>query len=82
MTLRNLTSVPREQRAHLTTGQLMARIDGLVRAHPDEEVWNVLQRMDEQNVNQVPVMDGDRFLGMITREGLLHNIRLRAELAV
>ncbi|HSJ57555.1 MAG TPA: site-2 protease family protein [Anaerolineae bacterium] len=82
ITLHNLTSVPREQRAHLTTGQLMARIDGVVRAHPEEEVWSVLQRMDEQNVNQVPVMDGGIFLGMITREGLLHHIRVRTELAV
>jgi CBS domain-containing protein len=36
--------------------------------------------MDENDVNQVPVMDNGSFLGMITRERLLHDIRLRAEL--
>jgi hypothetical protein len=30
----------------------------------------------------VPVMDNGKFLGMITRERLLHEIRLRAELGV
>ncbi|MBN1660152.1 MAG: site-2 protease family protein [Anaerolineae bacterium] len=82
LTLHNIKSVPREQRVGLTTGQLMTRIDGVVHAHPDEDVWSVLQRMDEHNVNQVPVVDDSGFLGMITREGLLHNIRLRAELGV
>jgi predicted transcriptional regulator len=51
-------------------------------AGPNDDVWSVLQRMDEHDVNQIPVMEGDTFLGMITRENLLHEIRLRAELNV
>ena len=80
ITLRDLRSVPREQRFGLTTGQLMTRIDSLLRVHPEDDVWGVLQQMDEHDVNQVPVMDNGSFLGMITREHLLHDIRLRAEL--
>jgi CBS domain-containing protein len=82
ITLHNLRGVPREQRTGLTSGQVMTRIDGLVRVHPEDDVWNVLQQMDENDVNQVPVMDNGSFLGMITRERLLHDIRLRAELGL
>jgi Zn-dependent protease/predicted transcriptional regulator len=82
ITLHNLRTVPAEQRQGLTTAQVMTRIDGLLRAHPEDDVWRVLQQMDENDVNQVPVMDNGSFLGMITRERLLHDIRLRAELSV
>jgi len=82
ITLKNVRSVPREQRQGLTTDQVMTRIEGLVRVQPDDDLWSVLQKMDENDVNQVPVMDNDNFLGMITRDRLLHDIRLRAELGV
>ncbi|MGD2206622.1 MAG: site-2 protease family protein, partial [Anaerolineae bacterium] len=80
ITLHNIRGVPRDQRAGLTTGQVMTRIDSVLRVHPEDDVWSVLQQMDENDVNQVPVMDSGRFLGLITRESLLHDIRLRAEL--
>jgi Zn-dependent protease len=82
ITLHNLRSVPRERRPGLTSGQVMTRIDGVLQVHPDDDLWNVLQKMDEHDINQVPVMADDKFLGMITRERLLHDIRLRAELGV
>jgi Zn-dependent protease len=80
ITLHHLRDVPAKQRLGLTTGQVMTRIDGLLRVHPEDDVWSVLQQMDENDVNQVPVLDNGSFLGMITRERLLHDIRLRAEL--
>jgi Zn-dependent protease/CBS domain-containing protein len=80
--LQNIRTVPREQRQGLTAEKVMTRIADLVRVQPDDDLWSVLQKMDEHNVNQVPVMDGGSFLGMITRERLLHDIRLRAELGV
>ena len=82
ITLQDVRSVPREQRQGMTTDQVMNRIEGLVRVQPDDDLWSVLQKMDENDVNQVPVMDNGSFLGMITRERLLHDIRLRAELDV
>jgi Zn-dependent protease len=82
ITLQNVREVPREQRQGLTTDQVMTRIEGLVRVQPDDDLWSVLQKMDENDVNQVPVMDNGSFLGMITRDRLLHDIRLRAELGV
>ena len=82
VTLHNVRQVPRAQRDGLNTSQIMTRLDGVLRVEPDEDVWTVLQRMDEADVNQVPVMENGSFLGMITRENLLHDIRLRAELGI
>jgi CBS domain-containing protein len=38
--------------------------------------------MDEADVNQVPVMDDGRLVGMITREHLLRHIRIRNQLGI
>jgi len=82
VTLNNVRGVPRDRRDEVTAGQIMTRIDGILRVDPDEEVWAVLQKMDEADVNQVPVTENGTLLGLITRENLLHTIRLRAELAI
>jgi hypothetical protein len=62
-------------------------MEGLITLHnlrsvPEDDVWSILQQMDENDVNQVPIMDNGSFLGVITRERLLHDIRLRAEFGV
>ena len=66
----------------MTTSQVMTPVEGLEWAHPDEDVLTLLQRMDEADVHQMPVVDNGRLLGMVTREHLLHHIRLRSELGV
>jgi Zn-dependent protease len=82
ITLHNIRSVPRDRRGALTASQVMTPVEALFRARTDEDVLSLLQRMDEADVNQVPVMDNGYLLGMITRENLLHYIRLRSELGV
>lgn len=82
ITLHNIRAVPRDRRGDFTVSQVMTPKDSLFRAHPDEDVLTLLQRMDEANVNQVPVMDNGSLSGVITREHLLHYIRLHSELGV
>jgi predicted transcriptional regulator len=38
--------------------------------------------MDEEDVNQVPVIEKGHLLGVIARDNLLHYLRLRGELGV
>jgi CBS domain-containing protein len=40
-------------------------------------VTNALQLLAEHKVNQVPVVDQGRFVGMVTREGVLKWLSLR-----
>ena len=41
-----------------------------------------LRRMDDANVTQVPVIEEDEIVGILSREQVLHYIRLRSELGV
>jgi predicted transcriptional regulator len=51
-------------------------------AAADENAFNVLRKMDEANLDQIPVMEDGRVLGLITRDALLRYLRLRQELAM
>jgi Zn-dependent protease/CBS domain-containing protein len=80
ITLKNLRAVARGPRSTLTAGEVMTRLVGSS-VDADAEVWDVLQRMDEAEADEIPVVENGSFLGLITREGLMNHIRLRAELA-
>ena len=59
----------------------------LVRVHPSTELLTALQTMDDANVAQVPVVEGNQLdenqiVGMLSREQVLHYIRSRAELGI
>ncbi len=82
ITLHNVKAVPRERWPQVTTGQIMTPINGLLWVRPDEDVLTLLQRMDEADVNQVPVLEDGRLVGMITRENLLRYVRTRSELGI
>jgi Zn-dependent protease/predicted transcriptional regulator len=82
VTLQNIRTVPTGQRTQLTVSQVMTPVDALFLADSDEEVLNLLQKMDEADVSQVPVTDNGNLLGMFTRGNLLQYMRLRSELGV
>jgi Zn-dependent protease len=82
ITLHNIKTISRDQRGEFTASQVMTPVDAVFRVHPEDDVLTLLQRMDEADVNQAPVTDNGHLLGLITRENLLHHIRLRSELAV
>jgi len=82
VTLHNIRNVAADRRGEVTAIQVMTPVDSVYQVHPDDDLMTVLQRMDESDVNQVPVVDNGHLVGLITRENLLHDIRLRAELAV
>jgi CBS domain-containing protein len=82
LTLRDITAVPQRKWGFVTTGEAMVPFERLVRVEPHTELMEALQTMDGANVAQVPVVEGDQVIGTLSREQVLHYIRLRAELGV
>ena len=82
VTVHNVRQLPRERWPFTPVGEIMVPYQGLVRAHPYEDAWTALLRMDQHNVNQMPVEEEGRLLGMLTRENLLRYVRARLELGL
>lgn len=80
ITLRNIKSVPRGQWDFISTEKAMTPLNKLEVARPDEDASSLMERMDELDVNQIPVVSDGQFLGLLTRETLLKVIRTRLDL--
>lgn len=82
VTMHNVRDLPRERWPYTPVGEIMVPYGRLVLAHPEEDAWSVLLRMDKHNVNQMPVEEAGRLVGLIARENLLRYVRTRAELGL
>jgi len=80
VTLHQIKTVPREHWDQVSVGEAMTPVSQLRIVAPDQPLLNVLQLLEGQNINQVPVAAGDRLLGMITRDHLLRVLALKMEL--
>ena len=82
MTLHNVNAVPREQWSTETVKEAMTPFDKLKWVRPDEELSSVLRILTEDNINQVPVVQDNQIVGMISRENLLNFINIRNRLGI
>jgi len=82
LTIHNVKQVPREQWATTTVREAMIPADKLKTVPPDKGLWLALQEMTADGVNQLPVMENRRLVGLLARDNVLSFIRTRAELGV
>ncbi len=82
MGLRDVAAVPKAERTTTTVAQVMVPWEQMSRVEPDTELMDALHLMDDRQVAQLPVVQGSELVGMITREHVLHYIRLRSELKI
>jgi Zn-dependent protease/predicted transcriptional regulator len=75
LTLTNIKEVKRNHWNTLPVKDVMTPLDNLVSTHPDEDAWMLLRKMDEADVNQIPVVDSGQAIGLVTRKSLLHYVR-------
>ena len=81
VTLEDIRHIPREQWPVTPVEKAMVSFDRLHAVSPDDDLRNVLRVMAEQDVNQVPVVEDGRLVGMIARSDILRLIQTRRELA-
>ncbi|MBI2305089.1 MAG: site-2 protease family protein [Chloroflexi bacterium] len=80
MTLHNVKSIPQDRWDITSVSQAMTPASQLKTAHLKDNALSVLQKMDEADISQMPVVEGGKVVGMVARDNLLRFIRMRAEL--
>jgi len=81
ITLHDVKGVAPSQRERLTTAQVMTSPNSDFAADVEDDAWGLLQRMNEEGVRTVPILENGRLLGVVTLEHLWNQVRLRSELA-
>ena len=80
LTLQNIQGVSQQNKDITQAKEIMTPIDKLKIAHPDEDVLNVLERMNETGINQMPVVSAGRVIGLITRDNLMIFLSFRSKM--
>ncbi len=82
VTLRDVARVPRNRWDWTSVRDMMTPWPRLTVVTPDMELLAALRLMDDAHVSHLPVMEGELLRGLLTREEVLHHVRLRTELGV
>ncbi len=72
VTLSGIRSVPRSDWLTTTASQVMVPLQKLDTIRPDARLWSALEKMGRDGVNQLPVVDGNGIVGILSREDILH----------
>ncbi len=82
LTLPHITRIPRAEWPVATAARAMIPAERMKSARPDTDLRAALNQMDRDGVNQLPVMAGDRVLGILSREDVISFLRTLEQLSV
>jgi predicted transcriptional regulator len=82
LTLHNIKSLPQSNWDKTQVEQIMVPANQLKTARPEQDALSILEQMNENDINQMPVVNEGRVIGLITRDNLARFLRTRAELRV
>jgi CBS domain-containing protein len=80
VTLRRLKLVPRRRWASTTVGEVMVPASRVKAARVEQSAVSLLEMMDDLRVSELPVVDKDEAVGIVTQDSLLRLARTRSEL--
>ena len=82
LTLQDITRVPQARWRYITAEQAMTPFNRLVQMTPETDLLFALQTMEERHLAQVPVVESNRPVGLLSRENVLRYLRLRTDLGL
>lgn len=80
ITLSDIARVARERWSSTPVGYVMRLLEQVHVATPEQPLQGVLQMMDAQDINQVPVVADGRLVGLLSRELIIRYLQERQSL--
>lgn len=81
LTLANMIAVPRAEWESTTAFRAMIPARDLYTVRPSDAVEDAVRLMAQQDVNQLVVSEGGRFMGLLSRSAVIRHLEVRSELA-
>ncbi len=76
VTLACVQKVPRSEWPTTNASQVMVPFERLASTSPDAVLWSALEKMGRDGVNQLPVVEGNGVVGMLSREDVVHYLHV------
>jgi len=80
LTLHDIKEVPRSSWPTMTAAQAMVPAPELTTTDPQAELSVALEKMGRKGINQMPVMDGQEIVGMLSRADILKYLQVLQQL--
>jgi CBS domain-containing protein len=82
VTLQQIKKILRTRWAITSAQDILTLASKLKTVHVDQDVLSLLQEMDGENINHIPVIEAGKVVGVINREELIRFLRTRADLVI
>jgi Zn-dependent protease/CBS domain-containing protein len=80
ITLSDIARVARERWSYTPVGHVMRLLEQVCVATPEQPLQEVFQMMGAQSINQVPVVEDGRLVGLLSREAIIRYLQVRQSL--
>jgi CBS domain-containing protein len=80
LTLHHVKEIPRSKWSATTASEAAIPAEEMKTVGPGEDLWTAMEKMDRDGVNQLPVMDDNKVLGILRREDLISYLRILHEM--
>ncbi|MEZ4616544.1 MAG: site-2 protease family protein [Caldilineaceae bacterium] len=75
LTLHQIREVPTAQRAQTRAEEIMLPLAKVRTVAPNTDLWEALKEMEQDGINQLPVIANGRLVGMLSRDGIISFLR-------
>jgi Zn-dependent protease/CBS domain-containing protein len=82
ITLSDIRNIPREEWSKTPVGFAMVSVDKLHVVTPQQNLRDALPLMSGQDVNQLPVVEDGRLVGVLSRDAIIRALQVRQELGL
>ncbi|MDP2726990.1 MAG: site-2 protease family protein [Dehalococcoidia bacterium] len=82
VTLYDIKKAPQEKWPMTRVADGMTKAENLKKLSPRDNLAQAFQLLNENRIGQVPVVEWDQIVGLVTRADLMHYIHLRSQLGV
>ena len=79
VTFHSAQAIPRDEWPNTSIQAAMRAMDKIKWASPREPVLSILERMQAEDINQMPVLDDGRVVGMVARDSILRVLQARLQ---
>ena len=79
VTLDDIRRGPHSQWAHTLVRDIMTPVSELVVTTPDEDADEAFSKLSSRDVRQLPVMEGDRLVGLLRRRDVVRWLQLQSD---
>lgn len=78
--LEDVKEAPREKWSEMTVREIMTPRESLKAVSPNANGRSILRSLTSKDIHQIPVMEGEKVMGIICRSDILRFIQVRSEL--